>query len=262
MRLFSEGEAQVLAECDRCKRVLKVPRTRCMATTSGFLVRPAVQCPCGNVSDRIDRESRAGSTGRPEGPSARPPESRGLSEKSRRVLEEEPGFFLHVERIWQLIRDNLQGPVLSFDEISDLKIGWKEGEFALVILRELGKLELVEEGNVRIVDNTPITDYRPKDLRPVGEKQKYGKMCRIQIRGGDVQAIHKVHGDVTSEVFSKFSCYLAPIEGDNYASVSANPDTGEMIFSFSTKPISEQEFEHFDTNVNSICAKHARGSPG
>jgi len=59
MKWFSENEEHILAECDKCKRVLRIPRMRCGPTALGFIVKPAAQCPCGKISDRIDRGSQA-----------------------------------------------------------------------------------------------------------------------------------------------------------------------------------------------------------
>jgi hypothetical protein len=181
-----------------------------------------------------------------------------LGERYRNALEEYPGFFLQIERIWQLIRDNIAGPVTSFEEVCNLHVGEKEADIALTILIELGRIENLGENRIRILDNTPITEFSPQDLKPAEPRESYGKICMIHVRGGDAQVLSQVHGKITSSVFSLFETFLAPIEGSNYASTTGNPVTGEMTISFRTKPISAQEFEFFDTQVNEICANHAQ----
>lgn len=208
--------------------------------------------------DRMDLRSSVEPARTSAPPQAFPDKPTGLSDENRKILEEDPGYFLHVEWIWQLILDQLPKPVITSDEFFALPVGAVEGNFAITILKQLGKLEITEDKQIRIINRDPITEYRPKGLRPAGAKQSYGKMCFVHVRGGNVQTIRQVHEKITSEVFSKFSSFLAKVEGDNYASVSANPDTGEMVFSFLTKPIGEQEFEHFEMIVDNICSKVER----
>jgi len=66
MKWFSENEQYILAECDKCKRVLKLPRTRCKATASGYSVNPAALCPCGVNSDQIGRGIQSGTMNKTE----------------------------------------------------------------------------------------------------------------------------------------------------------------------------------------------------
>lgn len=53
-KLFSASDDHLLAECDRCGRVLKVPRLRVKEVAGGFEVADGVLCPCGQQARRID----------------------------------------------------------------------------------------------------------------------------------------------------------------------------------------------------------------
>ena len=52
-KLFSSSGQELLAECPRCDRVLKVPRSDATEVGRDFRVEGAVRCPCGNGHDRI-----------------------------------------------------------------------------------------------------------------------------------------------------------------------------------------------------------------
>lgn len=185
-----------------------------------------------------------------------------LSGKNQKTLEEDPDFFLNIERVWEIMRQEISAKECTFDDVIDLHIGFKEGSAALIFLRELDRIETEDDGKrtlIRFRDRAPITEYRPKSIGPLGAKESRGKMCMLNVGGGGENRIRTVHKEITEFIFDRYASLLRPIEGNNYASVSANPSTGEMVFSFLTKPITQKEFDYFNAAVDRICQQYDKG---
>lgn len=53
MKYFSENKMHINAECEKCGKVLKIKRERCLAIGSLYKIDPAVKCFCGNISNEI-----------------------------------------------------------------------------------------------------------------------------------------------------------------------------------------------------------------
>jgi hypothetical protein len=53
----SETPTHVNVECEACERRLKIPRSNCQASSTGFSIIPAASCPCGVVANTITKRS-------------------------------------------------------------------------------------------------------------------------------------------------------------------------------------------------------------
>jgi predicted RNA-binding Zn-ribbon protein involved in translation (DUF1610 family) len=55
MKYYSRDEAYINAECEKCGKILKIKRARCLETGDVYKVEPAAKCFCGNISNIIRR---------------------------------------------------------------------------------------------------------------------------------------------------------------------------------------------------------------
>jgi uncharacterized Zn finger protein len=53
MKYFSEGAQHINAECENCKRVLKIKRENCMQVDSGYKLNTPIRCFCNSISETI-----------------------------------------------------------------------------------------------------------------------------------------------------------------------------------------------------------------
>lgn len=53
MKYFSEDEQYINAECENCKKVLKIKRNNCIRTDNGYKLNPNVKCFCNNIAETI-----------------------------------------------------------------------------------------------------------------------------------------------------------------------------------------------------------------
>jgi hypothetical protein len=98
MNYFSEDSQYVNAECEKCGRVLKIPREKCSAISQGeFSVSPAIMCQCRVVSDHISKAKKKNEPESNRGQSifASPTSNRILqSEQRREILQQEINKYL------------------------------------------------------------------------------------------------------------------------------------------------------------------------
>lgn len=57
MKYFSEDEEYINSECEKCGRVLKIPRTSCVSVPAGYETNSPYKCPCGQESKNIRKNN-------------------------------------------------------------------------------------------------------------------------------------------------------------------------------------------------------------
>ena len=65
LKLFSQNDEYLLAECSVCGRVLKLKAGSYNASPGGFSLPSEVRCPCGAVASQVSNTPVAGKQGGP-----------------------------------------------------------------------------------------------------------------------------------------------------------------------------------------------------
>jgi hypothetical protein len=76
-RLYSDASEDILAECGKCGRVLKVPRTTATRIKGGYSALSPIRCPCGLSASRVMESAARGPSRGRSGSASRGGASRG-----------------------------------------------------------------------------------------------------------------------------------------------------------------------------------------
>lgn len=57
MYYVDQDETHISAECQKCGKVIKIPKENCITFSNAYILKPPFKCDCGKTSDIIEMET-------------------------------------------------------------------------------------------------------------------------------------------------------------------------------------------------------------